>query len=76
MTLRRDERQAEMTFCPRCGARLWQMRGLDTLTCRRGHHWPMPRGWEPVHHDLYRAVMNREMPLREALARNASDWAR
>lgn len=39
-----------MNYCPDCGARLWQMKGVDELTCRRGHHWPMPDGWQFTPH--------------------------
>lgn len=30
-----------MNFCPTCGAEVWELKGSDVLTCRRGHHWPI-----------------------------------
>jgi hypothetical protein len=30
-----------VNFCSICGAPVWRILGLDVLTCRRGHHWPI-----------------------------------
>ena len=31
----------QMNFCPTCGSEVWELKGGDVLTCRRGHHWPL-----------------------------------
>jgi hypothetical protein len=35
-----EQAEDEHTYCPRCGARQWPLRGTDLMTCRRGHHEP------------------------------------
>jgi hypothetical protein len=36
----RPVKREQPSFCGKCGAEVWPLKGTDVLTCRRGHHQP------------------------------------